>query len=317
MIYNPVAGRISRTKGLLQRSIDALRAAGHGVELTPTHGPCTAGDLAAEAARAGADLILVAGGDGTVNEVVDGLAGAQTPVAVLPAGTANVLANEMGIGGKTERAAERLHEMVPSRIALGRIAVDTAPPNGCRGSRARHFLLMAGVGLDAHIVYHLDLSLKARLGKLSYWVGGFGQIGRRLEEFDVIIDGRTYRSSFTLVSRVRNYGGDLEIASSATLLDDDFEFVVFEGDSAARYLGYFAGVLTRNLRRVPGVHILRGTRAEFARPADKDVYIQVDGEYVGRPPATVEIVPSALTLLMPATYIEKASRLRAEYEVAV
>ncbi|MDX2151253.1 MAG: diacylglycerol kinase family protein [Bryobacteraceae bacterium] len=316
LVYNPAAGRLSRNKGLLQRSIDALRGGGHRVALTPTTGPNSAGALAAKAARSGADLIVAAGGDGTINEVVNGLATLDVPLAILPAGTANVLANEMGIGGRPERAAEMVGELVAQRVALGQIRLGRPAGNGTHSLVSRYFLLMAGVGLDAHIVYHLDLNLKARLGKLSYWLGGFGQIGRQLEEFDVRIGERTYRSSFALVSRVRNYGGDLEIASTATLLDDDFEFVLFEGDNASRYLGYFAGVITRNLRNVDGVHFLRAKKAEFLHPSDKDVYIQVDGEYAGQPPASVEIVPSALTLLMPPKYVAKAARLRANVELA-
>ena len=77
------------------------------------------------------------------------------------------------------------------------------------------FLLMAGIGLDAKIVYNISLPLKARLGKLAYWIGGFGLVGRKLDEFEVLVEGRRVNCAFALISKVRNYGGDLEIAQTS------------------------------------------------------------------------------------------------------
>jgi diacylglycerol kinase family enzyme len=170
--------------------------------------------------------------------------------------------------------------------------------------------MMAGVGLDAHIVYNLDLNLKAAWGKLAYWYAGFGNIGRKLASFDVRVDGRTLRSSFALASRVRNYGGDLEIARNASLLDNEFEMVLFEGENASGYLKYLAGVLLRRAEGMQGVSVLRVRSAEFLAPADSRVYVQVDGEYAGRLPARVEIVDSSLTLLVPPEFRRKMQQGR-------
>jgi diacylglycerol kinase family enzyme len=164
---------------------------------------------------------------------------------------------------------------------------------------------MAGAGLDAHIVYHLNAPLKRKVGKLAYWIAGFSLVGRRLQEFDVRVEERSYRCSFALVSKVRNYGGDLTIARDISLLDDCFEVVLFAGRSSTRYLKYFTGVMVNRLRGMKGVTVLRAQKVWISPVADPRVYIQIDGEYAGHLPGSVEIVPDALTLLIPPTYRAK------------
>jgi len=269
------------------------------VQSIPTTGRGTATDIARDAVERGADLILVAGGDGTINEVVNGMAHSGVPLGILPAGTANVLATELGAGKTMEQAAECLLACTEERIALGSLSMGSGPP--------RYFLLMAGVGLDAEIVYDLNLKLKDALGKAAYWIGGFRKLGSRLPVFTVEVEGRAYQAGFALVGRVRNYGGDLEIAPTISLFDDDFEIVLFEGESSFRYLKYMFAVGTGLHQRMRGVTILRARSAVFPAPADPRVHVQVDGEYMGTLPAKVEIVPRALTLLVPPGF--RASRL--------
>jgi diacylglycerol kinase (ATP) len=265
------------------------------VEALPTTGPRAAAEIARSVADRGADLILAAGGDGTINEVVNGMAHSSIPLAILPAGTANVLANELGLGKTMERAAETLTHCVPERVALGLFSSDTGEP-------PRHFLLMAGAGLDADIVFHLNQRMKDRLGKIAYWLAGWSRFGRKLPEFLVTIEGRKYQTSFALASRVRNYGGDLEIAPSISLFDDEFEVVLFEGASSLHYVKYMLGTLTRSLEGMRGVTILRATKAAFHAPAHGEVHVQLDGEYVGLAPGRVELIPNALTLLVPPNF---------------
>jgi diacylglycerol kinase (ATP) len=237
-------------------------------------------------------LILVAGGDGTINEVVNGMAGSEVPLGILPAGTANVLANELGIGNRMEPAAASLASWVEERVALGLLATATV-------DIPRHFLLMAGAGLDADIVYHLNPRMKASLGKVAYWIDGLAKFGRRLPEFTVETEGCSLRASFALVSRVRNYGGDLEIAPSISLLEDEFEVVLFEGGTSLPYIKYMLCVLLHRIRGVRGVTILRTRKVLFSGCESGKVYVQVDGESAGSIPATAELVPNALTLLVP------------------
>jgi diacylglycerol kinase family enzyme len=253
--------------------------------------------VAREAVASGAELVVVAGGDGTLNEAVNGMVPSRVPVAVLPLGTANVLGTELGIGRNPALVAKRLPEMTPERVSVGLLTAQDAPP--------RYFLLMAGVGLDAHIVLNVDLGLKKQVGKLAYWMSGFGQLGRQFPQFRVAVNGASHTSGFALASRVRNYGGDLEIAKTACLLDDHFELVSFEGEDSFRYLKYLTAVLTNTLHKTEGVSIQRVRQVEFVAPSDEDVLVQVDGELAGKLPAKVEIVQDALTLLLPRSFRER------------
>ncbi len=161
-----------------------MDAHGITVDSIATTGPGHAGEIARRAVDRGADLILVAGGDGTINEAVNGMVNSDVPLGILPAGTANVLANELGIGRTMEHAASVLADSVKERVALGLISGET------EDSR-RHFLLMAGAGLDADIVYHLNQRMKEAFGKVAYWIGGFSKLGRRIPEFTVRAEGRS------------------------------------------------------------------------------------------------------------------------------
>jgi YegS/Rv2252/BmrU family lipid kinase len=266
------------------------------VELFATPGPNKAGELARKAAKQGFDLILAAGGDGTINEAINGLAGSRVAFGALPAGTANVLAAEVGLSNRPDRAAAQLLNATPTRIALG--ALDRP------GHARRYFVLMAGVGLDARIVYELDLNLKSKLGKLAYWHGGFRQFGRPTPLFTICVNGREHRASFALITRVRNYGGDFQIARRIKLTDGDFEIVVFESGEWLDYLRFFGAVVTNRLYNTPGVAVYRATSAAVSAAEDDRIYVQTDGEAIGNIPATICTVPDALTLLIPKRYAE-------------
>jgi len=275
--------------------VEILERNGHNVTIAPTTGPGTAGAIAREHIGRGADLILVAGGDGTINEAAEGLIHTDVPLGILPAGTANVLAMETRLGGRLERAAERLEECRPRRIPAGRLT--------CDGGRvSRHFLLMAGIGLDAHVVYHVSAPLKARTGKFAYWVAAWRLLGRRLPQIQVEANGQRHECSFALLSKVRNYGGDFEIAREVNLFEDQFELVLFEGRSSTRYVKYLAGLAFRRLQGMSGVKTLRTARATFSCPGEARAYVQIDGEFAGHLPAEATIVPDALTLLVPPEY---------------
>jgi len=254
--------------------------------ILPTDAAGHATALAREAVPLGTDLVLVLGGDGTINEAAHGLVKSGVPLGVVPAGTANVLAMELGLGSRLSVALERLMCYTPRRIATGRLVT---------GRDKRYFLCMAGAGLDAKIVTKVDPDLKDRTGKLAYWAAGLSQFPERLEQFDVRVNGHVYRCGFALASRVRNYGGDLEIARGASLERDDFEVVLFEGTHPLRYVWYMVGVGLRLVQNMPGVRTLRTTSVEIVT----STHLQTDGEYAGCHCGRIEISPGALTLLMP------------------
>lgn len=291
LIYNPAAGKLRRNpERTLQRTIAALARASLHPRLLPTRAPGDGTERAREAIAEGADLILVLGGDGTINEVANGMICSHVPLAVLPGGTANVLAMELGLGSNLERAAKRLAGCVEKRIAAGKLS----QPDG----EIRYFFMMGGVGLDATIVTAVNPGLKAKTGKLAYWVAGLLQFFRTVGQFGATVNGEPGTYGFVLASRVRNYGGDLEIASGASLSSNDFEVVLFRGTNPLRYALYMATVGIRMVQKMPGVRTVRAREIEFTG----DAPIQLDGEYAGRTPARMEIAPDALTVLMPEAY---------------
>ena len=293
-MYNPRAGKFNRERGqLLQRTIEKLKAQGHNVIAIPTTGPGAATAIARDCAGKGAQLVIAAGGDGTINEVANGLVGTEVPLAILPGGTANVLAVELEIGTGILHAARCMHEWGPERVSVGLLS---------NAVEERYFLMMAGAGLDAMILYNIDAALKARIGKAAYWLAGFSQLGKTLPEFQVRSDGHQSTCSFALASRVRNYGGDLWIARGASLFSDVFELVLFEGPAAVFYMKYLFGVLTGRLVHMKGVSVVRTDTLHLESPTDIGIYVQVDGEFAGRLPARLSIVPRALTVLVPPSF---------------
>lgn len=297
IIYNPWSGGISRKPGGFRRAVERIQADFGPVRLVPTEGPSTAGRLAREAADEGARLVIVAGGDGTINEAAQGMVGSGVTMAILPGGTANVLAVETSIGTSLEKAAAALRDMTPVDVPVGVVRQAGAEP--------RSFVVMAGMGLDARLVKQVSSDLKRKLGKLSYWLAGFGQVGRRLDEFEVRWESGSTLASFVLASRVRNYGGDLEIARHANLLDDDLALVIFEGPSSFRYLKYFSGVLLDRLEGMKGVTLARSRWLEVAPCAAKPapVDLQIDGEYAGSGAARIEMASQSVRLLLPGPYL--------------
>jgi YegS/Rv2252/BmrU family lipid kinase len=302
LIYNPVARGISRDPHSLQRTIATLAKQGIEVKLVATTGPGSASAQARSQIETGCDLIIVAGGDGTVNEAANGVLHTNIPMAILPGGTANVLAREMHIPTPLDRAASRLSYWKPQRISIGRLHM-------AADARPRPFLCMAGAGLDAEIVSRLNLDLKAATGKFAYYVAGFSHVLNPLHEFEVIVDGRRFEASFALISRVRNYGGDLEIARGASLLSHHFEVVLFRGTKSVRYLPYFVGFALGRGHQMNGCTVLHGKSVSCLPPAAAKIYVQVDGELTGRIPMSADIMPDALTLLMPPEYLAKEQRL--------
>ncbi len=298
IIYNPIARGLARRGHLLQRSIALLERQGIELSLVATTAPGSASALARRQIEAGYDLIIAAGGDGTINEVANGMLYSGVPMAILPGGTANVLARELGMPIHLEKVAAQLGSYQPCSISAGSIRIPGANEKRC-------FLCMTGVGLDASVVANLDLDLKAVIGKFAYYAGGFFHVFKPIHEFEVVVDGAPYQASFALISRVRNYGGDLEIAKGASLLKEDFEVVLFRGTMSIQYLPYLAGVALKQAGKMRGVTYLRARSVICNQLSKEGIDVQVDGELVGKLPVTVEILPEAITLLVPQKYLSR------------
>jgi diacylglycerol kinase (ATP) len=287
LIVNPTAGRHRRFAGALAR----LSAGGAQVRLLTTAARGDAERLAAEAAAAGAvDAIVAAGGDGTINEVINGMAGSGLPLGILPLGTANVLAWELGIGDRLADAAAVIAARATRRIHLGR----------CNG---RYFVMMAGVGLDAHVVAAIRPGLKRALGrfglgKLTYVAEGLNQIARlRPARYRVTVDGMAYEAAAAIIANGRFYGGRYVVAPAADLAAPLLQACLFERGGRAAALRYSLAMLLDRLPSLPDLVIRPGTAIAIDGPAGDP--IQADGDIIGHLPARIELAPTTLELFAP------------------
>jgi len=300
LIHNPNAGNGGSGR---RRTLDAARhifaAGGIDAELAETTGPGHATEIASRAADEGRGLVIACGGDGTLNEIINGLAahqnGHRVPLALLPGGTANILAKELDLPWDIPSAAEKLVRGTVKEIALG-LATPLKQPE-----KKKYFLSVGGAGPDGMIVYSLDLDLKARLGILAYWWQGARQVfSYKFPHFRIVIGDQKLDASLVIAGRTKNYGGPFKITTGADLFEDQFEVMALTTQSGLRYLSYLPTLWMGNLRGTEGVHF-RKSDTVICEPLDQNpVYAQVDGEPLARLPVEFKIVPRALKLLVPA-----------------
>ncbi len=285
LVFNPTAGR---RRGRLDAILRALRAHGWDVVLQETTGPADATRIARdEASRY--DVLAVAGGDGTLNEAANGLADVveQAPaLAVLPFGTANVLAHEIGIGSDEARIAGTAAAGNPTAIYLGQ-------------ANDRRFLLMAGVGFDAAVVAGVGAGLKRRLGKGAYvWRMVVELFRYSFPVFTVTIDGVAYPCASAIVAKGHFYGGRFVCAPDAKLTDPDFQVCLFLSAGRLAVLRYAIALGMGRLHKLSDVKLLRGRDIRIDGPAGSPV--QGDGDIIATLPATLSIVSNPITVLYPS-----------------
>jgi diacylglycerol kinase family enzyme len=277
------------------------------VEVSPTAGPGAASELANKAASQGSDMVLVCGGDGTINEVINGLAGSQVSLGLLPGGTANILARDMGLPLDPVRAATELSRWSPRRIPLGKATwcTEKASINGAPAEKeqlTRYFVSVAGIGYDAHVVYKLSLEMKLSWGVAGYVMEALRQVFRYpFQGFCCRTDGGPDRiATFAALQRAGNYGGWLHLTPDARFFDDRFTLCLFKSHDRARYFLYAGLVLARQHFHLSDVELVETRKlCCAAQVAGETIRFELDGETVGTLPATFEVVPDALTLLVP------------------
>ncbi|HEX8634793.1 MAG TPA: diacylglycerol kinase family protein [Pyrinomonadaceae bacterium] len=293
LISNPQAGRGGAKRAAeVARFCALLGARGIEVETVSTGAPGDATRLAAEVAReGGAREVIVSGGDGTINEALQGLAGGRVRLGIWPAGTANVLARELRLPFDAPGAADVIARGETRRIYAG---CATEEASGAR----RYFFLMAGIGLDASVVERVRPRLKRRVGEGAFWVSGLGHLVRwRPVPFRVEVGGQTYPATFAAFGRAAHYGGDISVTPGARLDEPEFEICIVNSHSRLRFLRLLAHGLRRDGVRpeMPGVRYVRATRAR----ATGEARMQVDGELTGRLPVTFEIAPVPIEVIAP------------------
>jgi diacylglycerol kinase (ATP) len=291
LIANPKTGRYgSSRKEPIEDLATYLRNLGLTVDLKLTTGPGNATEIAARAAQNGTTDVIVAGGDGTINEAIQGLAGAKARLAIIPRGTANVLARELNLPLDERQSLDVIARGESRRIHLG-LAIDE------ESNTKRYFVLMAGIGLDAAVVKRVQPALKKRLGRGAFWLSGFSHLASwNLEPFQLEIDGQTYDSTFAIIGKAARYGSDLAITPRAQIDQPDFEVCIIDTFSRFRYLQLLSHAMRDGMPlNKRGVRFVRTSRVR----ATGNAAVQVDGEVVGDLPMTFEIAPFSMDVVVP------------------
>jgi len=307
LLYNPHSGR--RKKYRLQdvgAAAAVLSETGVEIDVAPTRAASDAAAQVRAAIRDGFDTIIACGGDGTVHDVLQGLAGKDAALGIIPLGTANAMAHDLRLPLNPAAAARALLTATPKRIAAGRI--DFRDFNNLPSFR--YFTVAAGVGVDAHLFYKLNRLIKDRMGMTAYYTKALHLWWtHRMRYFEAEFSNngssllKEPRLSEMLAVRINFFGGVLrELAPGASLARNDLRLVLCRTGNRAMYLAYvFRGILGMS-SGVPGIELAYAdqvTCRSVQGEKPENIYVEADGELLGRLPITLSTVPDAMTVLVP------------------
>jgi YegS/Rv2252/BmrU family lipid kinase len=286
IIFNPTAGR--RRAHALWRVLDVLSASGVRMELAETQHAGHATELAREAAAAGERLVVAAGGDGTIAEVANGLAGSDARLGVIPLGTANVLAHELGLPFAPRAVA--------AALAFGRTCV--LWPGVAQGpDMTRLFVQMVGVGLDAQVVHGLNLPLKRFMGKGAYVAQTMREMIRyKFPRLRLRLDGVEMEAASVIVSKGKLYAGRFTLAPDADPGVPGFSVALFERYGPAAAMMYGAALPLNLLPRMPGLRIQMASAIEIL--GNGSIAAQADGDAAGATPITIRNAPTPIHVVV-------------------
>jgi len=308
LLYNPLSGGRRRHRQRdVQAVLSVLKAAHIEVSVSATSSALDTGIRSQAAVASGCDAVFACGGDGTMHDVLQGVFGSFMAVAMIPMGTANALAHDLGIPLSPASAARAALSAEARRFAVGRVSYQDFS-----GSQAsRYFTVAAGVGLDAHLFHELNKMAKEKMGMLAYYAKATQiWLTQEMQFFEAEFPapgGEARREHVTqlLAVRITQFGGLLrELAPGAALSRNDMRLVLFKTSRRLRYLSYvLQGSFARRDRNVPGIELAFSQRvlcrARATEPDAAKIYVEADGELLGTVPAELSIIPNAFTLLVP------------------
>jgi len=308
ILFNPNSGRKGKRRDReLDIAIGVIQSAGVHTDLTVCRSSHEALIHARYAVASGHDTVFACGGDGTLHDVIQELAGTPVALAILPFGTANALAHDLGLPSRPSEAARRLVHGEVRRIPLGRVEFEDFKGKPA----ARYFTVAAGIGVDAHLFYKLTADLKNRSGMAAYYLKAWHLWAtydmRRFQAEYSNGTGHKHSAELTelLTVRIRFFGNILrELVPGANLDRPDLRTVMCRTASRNAYLQYVAGALLGWRREIPGIDLVDCSEiscrlAEKTGPTSR-VYVEADGELLGRLPARMTVVPDALSLVVPS-----------------
>jgi diacylglycerol kinase (ATP) len=292
VIFNPAARGDKARR--LRRQLDVI---GAQCALKATASPDDARRLAAEAVTEGFDLIVAAGGDGTANEVLNGIGDAlngfaRARLGVLPLGTVNVFARELKIPLKVERAWEVLQRGREIKIDLPRVEFFVNSV-----LQKRYFCQLAGAGLDARAIELVDWQHKKQVGKLAYVIAGLKALCEKKPEITVRANGQSARGELVLVGNGRFYGGSFAILPLADLRDGRLDICVLPRANWTALLRSAPGLLLRG--KLPASVAQHLGAETFELTSETAAAFELDGEWVGKLPVTFSIEREKLRVVVP------------------
>jgi YegS/Rv2252/BmrU family lipid kinase len=306
LLFNPVSGTHHKQRAAtMKRIAELFRRAGVEATVEVTRARGSAGEQARSAIACGCDAVFACGGDGTVFEVLQGVAESGAMMGVIPLGTGNVLAHDLGLAIRPERAAAQVLGYEPRTIALGSIKT---------GGRSGYFTVAAGVGVHAEMLYRANARAKQRGGFLSYYAHGMKLLFRHAFvpfPIEITTSGgqQVETTALELVAmRVRSFGGPLRHwKPGSSLLCSELRLVLLRNPSRAHLLRYAMQALTGlapfdTLENPDGDFAFVSAQKVVCDPPpvrSSQLRVQADGELLGPSPATISIVPDALRLLTP------------------
>ncbi|MBF0563612.1 MAG: diacylglycerol kinase family lipid kinase [Nitrospirae bacterium] len=283
LIANPTAGSFTSRK--IDKARDIFRQAGMQLDTYLTQKAGDAEHRAREAVNGGYAMVIAGGGDGTVNEVVNGLAFSSLPMSILPMGITNVLAREVGIPQGAKGAAMAIVNGRQHRVSLGRLD---------QSGTSRYFILMAGIGFDGRVVHETGDTAKSLLGAASFVLRGIEcLLNLKAPKLVVDADGKRYTGYTVIVCNASKYGGDFRIAPEADITVPTLWVRVFGGPGRV-------SILKNTLALVTGFHGLLFDGDYFAckrLTIEGRAYVQVDGDARGESPVEITVQPEALSLI--------------------
>ncbi len=315
ILFNPNSGRREKKRDAeLNHAIGVIQSAGVRTELTICRSSQEATDNARCAVADGSDTVFACGGDGTIHDVIQALAGTPVALAILPFGTANALAHDLGIPTRPSAAAQVAVNGKVRRIPLGRVACEDFHGKPV----ARFFTVAAGVGVDAHLIYKLTAGLKSSSGMAGYYFKAWQLWAtHRMRKFEVeYANGNGHRERAVLTElmavRIRFFGNVLrELVPGASLDCADLRTVMCRTSSRNAFLQYVAGRVIGRQWDIDGIDLVSCSEVVCQLPekrneghnvdhADNRVFVEADGELLGRLPARMTMQADALSLLVPA-----------------
>jgi len=288
LINNPVAFKASSRK--VAQASYYLQSKGYEVEVLFTDKKGDAEALSKKAIEKSPSLIIAAGGDGTFNEVINGIAGSETPMAILPLGTTNVLAKELGIPETVKSSMDIAIQGVSRVVSLGKITLQQDTP------KVRYFCMMAGIGFDGMTVFEINKTVKKISGKGAHFYSGLKVLSHfHPNELTFTIGGKSYTGYSAVVGKGAKYGGHIKVTPDAKLTDPNLYICIFKGKKRLDICRYIFGVLTKSHLSFKDVEYLMSERIQI----DGSAHIQIDGDYFGMTPAIIEIAPETVKLIYP------------------